>query len=122
MIDLLLKGRTVLKHIIPWSKEEIEKDLDRDYAELRADKAFTLKKLEKELKEILETHENIDSFVKAKVIIDEYYNCHADAYFYFNTEDRWEQLVIPFDKKVDLNEQDKEKLELAPPLEIDFKL
>ena len=121
MINLLLKGRTVLKYIIPWSKEDIEKDLDRDYAELRADKAFTLEKLEKELREVLETHENRDFFVKAKVIIDEDYSCHVDAYFYFKTEDRWEQLMIPFDKKIDLNEQDKEKLKLAPPLEIDFK-
>jgi len=122
MINSLVKARTLLKHILPWSKEELEQDLDRDYAQLRDDKAFTLSKLEKELREVLETHENRNFFVKAKVIINENYRCYVDVYFYFKTDDRWEQLVIPFDKKIHLNENDKKKLETSPPLEINFKL
>lgn len=121
-INYIEKARTTLKHIVPWSKEELHRDLDEDYAQLRADKSFTLDKLEKELKEVLGTHNHRDFFVKAKVIIEKNHSCHVDAYFYFKEDNRWEQLVIPFDKKIDLDEKYKEKLELSPPLEIGFTL
>ncbi len=125
IVNSIKLARTLLKTIIPWSEQELQEALAYDYKKLKEDKQntiFSLEKIEKELRIIIDANKDKEHFVKAKVVINKDFICHADIYFYFSDEDKWKKSVIDFNKKVVLDDEYREKLEMAPPLEIDFTI
>ncbi len=129
MMDIFLKAREVLKHIIPWDENEIRNDLEKDYVNLEKDQkkyamenGFTLKNVEEKIISILNTSIDKDDFKKAKIIIDENHQVKVDMYFYTEKDNNWKKSIIEFENSIVLSSEDDEKLKSAPPLEYSFTI